>query len=202
MPASRRWLFTVLVCLSLFAVPMLATAQSDQEIAERVLGPQWKQLSRKAGIVFSGTVLSTRPHTTGTDPMGTDSAKSDAGAVPSLELSFRVDHPIAGVERGQVLTIHEWLGARTLQRAMRSGERFLIFLYPLSRLGFTSPVGGSQGQIPLDATGTRVIEKRPLAPTAGRLEMSPQSSPFAPPPDRPDVTVSQLERAIRAARRE
>ena len=42
-----------------------------------------------------------------------------------------------------------------MHRPMRKGEHFLLFLYPPSRLGLTSPVRGAQGQVPLDAGGTR-----------------------------------------------
>jgi len=56
---------------------------------------------------------------------------------------------------------------------MSKGEHILIFLYPPSRLGFTSPVGGSLGQIALDPS---VIGG--------------------------SISVIQLERAIRRAREE
>jgi hypothetical protein len=88
-------------------------------------------------------------------------------------LSFRVDEPIAGVERGQILTIREWAGAWSMHRPMSRGEHILIFLYPPSRLGLTSPVGGSLGQIALDPSGVGGA-----------------------------ISVTQLERAIRRAREE
>ena len=148
MPPSRRVLIVVLVCLSSFA----AAQQSDQVIAEHVLGPQWKQFSRRAGMIFAGTVLTATPLTAATEPATTQTAAPDRafpaavpGTTPSIQLSFRVDQPIAGVERGQILTIHEWAGAWSMHRPMSRGQHILIFLYPLSRLGFTSPVGGALG---------------------------------------------------------
>src|SRR5206468_10130236 len=66
---------------------------------------------------------------------------------------FRVDRAIAGVQSGQVLTVREWAGAWPLHRAMRGGQRLLIFLYPPSRLGLTSPVGGPLGQVVLSSLG-------------------------------------------------
>jgi hypothetical protein len=123
--------------------------------------------------------------------------------VPTIELSFRIDLPIAGVEAGQVLTIHEWTGAWSRQRPMRPGEHFLIFLYPTSRLGLTSPVGGSFGQIPLDARGRHLLEKAALARTSARNGQSQTGSRFRRWVAAPDaITVAQLERAIRAARGE
>jgi hypothetical protein len=201
MPALRRSLFAALACLTI-SVSTLASGQSDQAIAERVLGRQWKQLSRRAGMVFAGTVLSARPQIGRTGPSGTDQTTADPvrtdRPVPAVELSFRVDRAIAGVEPGQVLTIHEWTGAWPLHHAMRPGEHILIFLYPPSRLGFTSPVGGTLGQIALDASGTKVVVRAPLVPSA----LGSESSPLSPPAQLPNISVSQLERAIRAARGE
>lgn len=189
MRAFRRWLQAVLVLLSSLGPAQQTAQQSDQAIAKRILGPRWEQLSRRAGMIFAGTVLST-------------SAASDraaAGAAPSIELNFRVDEPIAGVERGQILTIHEWAGAWSMHRPMTRGQRMLIFLYPPSRLGLTSPVGGSLGQIFLDSSGQNLS-----ADAVTRAAAVALPSESSPPPQSPTATatvsVIQLERAIRAAR--
>jgi hypothetical protein len=204
MLASSRVLVVVLVFLSSFATAQ----QSDQLIAERVLGPQWKQLSRRAGMIFAGTVLTATPLTAATQTLTTQTAAPDRavpaafpGTIPSVQLNFRVDLPIAGVEQGQILTIHEWVGAWSMHRPMSSGQHILIFLYPLSRLGFTSPVGGSLGQVALDESGKSVSKsgQTPLAPTGPRSELRPQPRV---PVDTHSVTVVQLERAIRSARNE
>src|ERR1700694_1833491 len=89
-------------------------------------------------------------HTAATDRALTTAVPA---ATPAVQLSLRVDRAIAGVEHGQILTIHEWAGARSVHRPMRSGQPILIFLDPLRRLGFTSPVGGFLGQTALDPTG-------------------------------------------------
>ena len=203
MRASRRVLLVVLACSSSFA----AAQQSDQVIAERVLGPQWKQLSRRAGIIFAGTVLIAANQNVATQPAVTDHAAPGGvpatvpATVPAIELSFRVDQAIAGVEPGQVLTIHEWAGAWSMHRPMSKGQHILIFLYPLSRLGLTSPVGGSRGQIALDPSGKNVSDhvRKPAANVSPRNELSP---PRPVSVDAPSVSVVQLERAIRSARSE
>ena len=204
MLASSRVLVVVLVFLSSFA----AAQQSDQLIAERVLGPQWKQLSRRAGMIFAGTVLTATTLAAATQTLTTQTAAPDRavpatlpGTIPSVQLSFRVDLPIAGVEQGQILTIHEWVGAWSMHRPMSSGQHILIFLYSPSRLGFTSPVGGSLGQVALDESGKSVSKsgQRPLAPTGLRSELPPQPRV---PVDTHSVSVVQLERAIRSARNE
>jgi hypothetical protein len=180
MRAFGRGLIVALVCLSSVSLSSFAAAQpSDQVIAERVLGAQWKQLSRRAGMIFAGTVL-------GSTPPATTMDRAVPAAVPAVQLRFRVERPIAGVEQGQVLTIHEWLGAWSMHRPMTKGQHILIFLYPPSRLGLTSPVGGSLGQVALDASGNNVAKEaqRWSAPSIGT------------------VSVIQLERAIRSARSE
>jgi len=106
-------------------------------------------------------------------PTASAAYRPSPSQTPSIQLSFRVDEPIVGVERGQVLTIHEWAGAWSMHRPMSKGEHILIFLYPPSRLGLTSPVGGSLGQIALDPSGVGGA-----------------------------ISVTQLERAIRRAREE
>ena len=198
MPASRRVLVVALACLASFCLSSFAAAQqSDQVVAERVLGSQWKLLSRRAGMIFAGTVLAAAPQTVTTQTAASDQALP--GTAPAIQLSFRVERAIAGVERGQVLTIHEWAGAWSMHRPMRSGQRVLIFLYPPSRLGFTSPVGGSLGQVALDLSGKNVAEQKPAASPGLQNEPSPR--PRLPGATR-SVSVVQLERAIRSAREE
>jgi len=152
-----------LVCLGSVAA---AAQQSDQVLAERLLGPEWKKMARTAGMVFSGTVL------------GVEASPTKYQDVPTIELQLRVDGVIAGVTAGQVLTIREWAGAWSMHRPMRPGDHVLLLLYPRSRLGFTSPVGGALGQIALEGSGTNVAER----------------------PEK--ISVRQLERAIRSARKE
>jgi hypothetical protein len=198
MRASRRWLAIALACVSNFFpsfFPNFADAQSsDQSRAERVLGPQWRQISRRAGMIFSGTAL------TPAAPMTNQSAPDEvtAGAIPVVLLSFRVDEAIAGVKRGQVVTIHEWAGAWAMHRPMSQGQHILIFLYPPSRLGLTSPVDGALGQIALDATGKNVVERKAATtqPKDASLSRSRDTATSG------SVSVRQLARAIRSARRE
>ncbi len=195
MRVSRCVLVVALACLSTLCLSSFTAAQLlDQVIAERVLGPQWKQLSRRAGMIFAGTVLTTATQTAATD-------RTVPAVVPAVQLSFRVGQAIAGVEAGQVLTIHEWAGAWAMHRPMHSGQHILIFLYPPSRLGLTSPVGGSLGQVALDPSGKNVAEheSKSVAPIGSRNQSSPRSRlPVASG----SVSVVQLERAIRSAREE
>ncbi len=183
MPASKYALHFALVGLFTFLSSAVTAQPSDQALAESILGLQWKQLSRRAGTIFAGTVISA--------PAQVVSARTDAtlrpgsGQTSTVQLSFRVDEAIAGVETGQILTIHEWAGISTQlqnERPMHNGQHYLIFLYPISRLGLTSPVGGSLGEVALDASGQYITND--AAGDAGK------------------ISVLQVARAIRRARKE
>jgi hypothetical protein len=195
---ARQSLWLAVLCAAFCLVSIAVYAQTDQAAAERILGPQWRQHSRQAGMIFSGTVL-------GASKAGGSDGKlvigglvdgrviaggasegaaisrtlnrTGAGAVAAIPLRFRVETAIAGVEAGQVLTIYEWAGAESMHPPMQAGERLLLFLYPRSRLGLTSPVGGAQGQILL------------ISNASGMVCAS-----------RPSVSLDQLVRAITGAR--
>jgi hypothetical protein len=164
-------------------------AQRAEELTPgRVLGPQWKQLSRAAGLVFAGTVLRV------------EASPSEASqSVPTVRITFRVDQPIVGIEPDQELTIREWAGAWANHRPMRVGEHLLLFLYPPSQLGLTSPVGGQAGQFRLDSQGGITVPAPVISP---RVLPLPQAVQTPAPPTRPRSTVRQLARTIRRAREE
>jgi hypothetical protein len=185
MPALKR-ASAVIVLLSALCLSSLALAQRpDQVIAARILGPRWEQRSCRAGIIFAGTVIAVPPANRQTAAGKTrlnQASRPSPGPIPSVEFTFRVDEAIAGVAPGQVLTIHEWAAAAFAQPSMTAGEHLLLFLYPPSDLGLTSPVGGPLGRIRLDATGKNIIGWPPR----------PGSGPIP--------TLAQLARAIRNAR--
>ena len=204
MRASRRLWKVTLVSLLSFGLSTIAEAQSqalDQALAERVLGPQWKQSSRRAGMIFTGTVLQGASETSSIKTLSPETTTDDRAApwAPpfSVELRFRVDRAITGVERGQVLTIREWAGATSMHRPMSGGQKVLLFLYPLSRLGLTRPVGGSRGVIVLDAGGEYVSMEELVRRDA---MVSRAALPVATSNATRRASVEQLERAIRSAR--
>lgn len=96
---------------------------------------------RKAGYVFAGTVTS----------IGRISA--GASAIDSVEITFHVDRAIRGVRTGQTLTIREWSGLWASGERYSIGQQVVLFLYKPSKLGLTSPVGGSSGRVSIDAEG-------------------------------------------------
>jgi hypothetical protein len=68
-----------------------------------------------------------------------------------------VERALRGIAAGEILTIHEWAGLWRNGERYHVGESVLLFLYPPSRLGLTSPVGGAIGRFPLDSQGRIVM---------------------------------------------
>ena len=196
MSAFRRISLPALVCLASFCAGQVL----DPADVTRVLGPHWRQMSRASGMVFAGTVISVAAEPTGKQ-----------NPLPIAITRVRVNEAIVGVRPGQVIAIREWSGASSMHRAMSPGERLLIFLYPPSRLGLTSPVGGRQGQVVLNARGELIapslqeseasdweyapiaVLKRCSARNQGRADCAPASHVHR-------ITLQQLARAIRSAR--
>lgn len=202
--------FVALVFLSACCVPFSASAQSavaqtwNQAVAEQALGSQWQQMSRRAGMIFTGTVLATDARSENSNLVNRSTWGSIApDSMTAFRVTFHVDRAIAGVKAGEVLTIREWAGALSAQRPMRVGERLLLFLYAPSLLGFTSPVGGTRGQIVLDGRG-RFIPSEPERPvTVPQSPPGPRPITVVPPFIHSSaITVDQLERAIHSARGE
>jgi hypothetical protein len=168
----------------------------DQTAATRVFGAQWKQMARRAGIIFAGTVLagdSPPEKTDGTQPM----LATFPRVISAIHLKFRVDRAIAGVDSGQILTIQEWAGAAS-RTPLSVGQHVLVLFYPPSRLGFTSPVGGAMGTVLLDQAGNKVVESKPLVNFGSQGTLTAVDS--NQPADARGIAVNQLERAIRSAR--
>ncbi len=82
-----------------------------------------------------------------------------------------------------------------MHRPMTCGQHILLFLYPPSRLGFTSPVGGPLGQIALDSNGM-YVSRNELRFRQETLLWQDEKN------EAQSVSVVQLERAIRRAREE
>lgn len=117
-----------------------------------------RPLLKSSGFIFSGTVQSVERI-----------PAKRPGSVPVMQVVFRVEQAFRGVRAGQTLIVHEWAGLWQDGAHYRPGERVMLFLYPPSRLGLTSPVGGGAGQFRVDPQGNVVIEPRHLGrPGLGR----------------------------------
>ena len=172
----------VLVCCLLSSVA--AGQGGDDPVAARVFGPQWQAMARRAGIIFSGTVLKVERS------RGVDTS------VATVQMTFRVDRAVAGTQAGEKLVIREWMGAWSMHPPIRRGQRLLLLLYPPSRAGLTSPVRGSLGLVPLDGAGQHV------SVVFQRIRSAITATPQASTVDVSTRTISavQLELALRNAR--
>jgi hypothetical protein len=105
-----------------------------------------------AGTIFSGTVtsISHRPATHGQ-------------AIETVAITFHVEQAIRGSASGEKLTISQWMGAWTSGQRYRVGERVLLFLYPPSKLGLTSTIGGGLGRFAVDPAGHVLLTAQHLS---------------------------------------
>lgn len=109
------------------------------------------QFVRAAGIIFSGKVTSIerRPATLGR-------------SVETVAVTFQIENAIRGATSGKDLTITQWIGLWSSGQRYRVGERVLLFLYPNSKLGLTSWVGGTLGHFAIDRTGRVLLTAQHL----------------------------------------
>ncbi len=109
-------------------------------------------IARAAHIIFSGTVTSIacRPAT-------------HSQAVETVAITFHVENAIRGTTPGEYLTILQWIGLWSGGQRYRVGERVLLFLYPPSKLGLTSSVGGGMGRFTIDPRGRVLLSEEHLS---------------------------------------
>jgi hypothetical protein len=189
---------TMPVCLAAFlaVIPLLGVAAAQNRAVARLpipsnltppssTPPNLGHLASNSGYIFSGTVSSVTRATT-----------ANSSTVPTMQITFRIDQAIRGVRAGQSLTIHEWAGLWDAGERYHPGERVMLFLYPPSRLGLTSPVAGAQGRLPIDRSGRVVLPPGGIpAPTSATpISTLPISTSRAMP--RPPSTDLSNETAI------
>lgn len=116
------------VCISLASC---AIAQSEKPLStDRV-----RTLTQAAGIIFRGTVTSVERI-----------APTRQNQLETMQICFHVAENLRGTKTGSVLCIREWAGLWTSRDRYHPGEHVALLLYPPSRLGLTSPVGGNEGR--------------------------------------------------------
>ncbi|HZR64123.1 MAG TPA: hypothetical protein VFA85_03190 [Terriglobales bacterium] len=96
----------------------------------------------KSGQIFSGTVIKVEHSTT-----------NSSTALATTSVQLRVDEAIRGVRKGQIVQVKEWAGLWQSGERYHPGERVLLFLYPPSKFGLTSPVGRNAGRFSVDTGG-------------------------------------------------
>jgi len=149
-PCRKFCPFGVVFCFMLLT---LCSAGQNPAARPSFIQPTLRELIQQSGFIFAGTVTKV------------ESAPANAGPVAALRITFRVEQAILGVREGEVFEVREWAGLWNFGEHYRVGEHVVLFLYPPSRLGLTSPVGGASGrfcvtsekQVLLDSTRAGVI---------------------------------------------
>jgi hypothetical protein len=133
--------------------PVVPAESARSSITPRSLTPT--SLTHSSGYIFSGTVKAVEGVATG---------DRDGNSVPTMQITFQVAKAIRGVRSGQTLVVREWAGMWQSGERFQLGERVLLFLYPPSKLGLTSIVGGAMGRFPVDPGGRIIIDPRRINP--------------------------------------
>ena len=144
-----------------------ATAELPLQSPQRNISPVRRSLTLRSGYIFSGTVKSVERV-----------APSTKDSVAVMRITFHVDQGLRGTRSGQMLVIREWAGLWQGRDRYRPGERVMLFLYPPSKLGLTSPVGGASGRFPVDPKGQVIVESGGNNPERNRrlrpIRMAPR----------------------------
>jgi len=177
-PAQRGWGQTDLAQSDLAQAGFVRAAVGQAILVQ----PTLQLITRQAGYIFVGKVIAVKQ---------VQAANPDE--VASMRVTFRVEQALRGVRAGTDFVLSEWAGLWNGGERYRLGSRILLFLYPKSRLGLTSPVAGRQGRFDVDRTGDVEID-------AGRRDMlGSQEIEQAPGPK---IGLKELTRAIRRAARQ
>jgi hypothetical protein len=137
-----------------------------------------RQTTRPAGYIFAGRVSAIEFQ----KPQSPDE-------VATVRVTFQVEQAIRGTRSGASLTIREWAGSWNAGVRYRVGERLVLFLYPPSKLGLTSPVGGQHGRFLLDPEGHVVLGRERSAMIEDAVNTSPGS--------RTRISLDDFTRAVR-----
>ena len=115
-------------------------------------GGVFDEVVRASGMIFSGTVTGIKP-----------GPANQTQAVATVAITFHIDQAIRGTRVGDSITISQWAGLWSSGQRYRVGERVFLFLYPHSKLGLTSCVGGPMGRFPIDSYGRVLFSAQHLS---------------------------------------
>ena len=152
-------------------LPPAAATESLATTPPRTLTDALTGLAAQAAVIFAGEV-------TGVQPEGA-----------TVAVHFHVETGIRGVKSDSIFTMREWGGLwASGQARYRRGQRMLVLLHAPSAAGLSSPVGGSDGLVPLHGdivTGqldlrwlrTRIQRSTLSSPTVAPVRLDAQGSP-------------------------
>lgn len=107
-----------------------------------------EEITDAAGLIFSG--VCTNVESIENDP------KSN---LPVYQYTFKVIDGIKGTNDKESITFKQWQSTAK-EASYTIGEKYILFLYPESNLGLTSPVGFLQGQFGVQTKG--ILFKREI----------------------------------------
>jgi hypothetical protein len=140
-----------MLVVGLVALAGVAQRGSGQTVGSmtEAAAAELQAMSAHAGVVFSGQVVAVD--------------RSDASGF--VDVRFRVDRCVRGcVAGGRFYVVREWAGLWSGNPdRYRVGDRRLMLLTARSGAGFSSPVAGMDGAIPVVATGVEPLA-RPIPP--------------------------------------
>jgi hypothetical protein len=130
-----------------------AQDSSSQAALPQSTNDALRAMSRLAGVIFTGQVISVR-RLAGVN-----------GATGVVEIAFAVQDAIRGVS-GSSYTLREWAGLWPVgDTPFRVGQRYLMLLHAPSAAGLSSPVGGMDGAIPIRGGGSGAAAETAAAGT-------------------------------------
>lgn len=126
----------------------LGSASVSAQTAAPTLAPGAEDalhaLSQSAAVIFAGQVTAIRRHE------GVD------GATGVVEVDFAVEDAVRGVS-SSTYTLREWAGLWAAgAEPFCVGRRYLMLLHAPGRAGLSSPVGGTDGAIPILGAASEV----------------------------------------------
>jgi hypothetical protein len=149
--SRKLFVIVLLFCSIAFTTAALAAQMTAEPLPVAAFDAlTLRQLTRSSGYIFVGTVTRIQ------------AGASAPNKLATMRITFHVDQAIRGVRSGQSLTTREWAGLWESGGSYRIGQRLLLFLYPPSKLGLTSAVGGWQGRFALDSQGEFILGQERL----------------------------------------
>lgn len=168
--------FFVAALILTLAWPSLMAEQPVRFQTPGTIPPGWqyskpRPVTIRSGYIFAGTVKAV------------ERAVPKGNGIATVQITFHVDNGIRGVRTGQLLAIREWAGLWQSGERYCPGERVLLFLYPPSKLGLTSPVQGPMGRFRIGPDGLLVLDPGRIgfpAPHSGFRDQIPRRTRLSP----------------------
>ncbi len=145
------------LCVLSALFPWPTTVQAQTAHPATLSSDNFQRTVRQSGLIFEGTVTAIQCE------VGRNKAPQ------TYRISFQVRQGVRGASTGATLVIREWAGlwsAGPQRPRYHVGERAFLFLYPPSRAGLTSTVGGRNGK--LAVSGGQVVLPRDWAESVGQ----------------------------------